>query len=103
MNEQQQATWGKDHVLLAFPDPGLYEVRGYRHGEYEQTQPATHILQLANEEKTLCGKDASDWQPFKVLAKDFDIEDWSPKDFEGLEASNRPCKSCAQNMKRKVF
>lgn len=58
MNEQQQAIWSKDHVLLAFPDPGLYEVRGYRHGEYEQTQPATHILQLANKEKTLCGKGA---------------------------------------------
>jgi hypothetical protein len=42
MNEQQRAIWGKDFVLLAYPDPGKYEEDNYRHGQTEEIQPATH-------------------------------------------------------------
>jgi|SRR2546422_1563627 len=102
MSEQQLAIWGKDIVLLTFPDPGKYEHDNYRHGRIEETQPATHILRPDEEEITLCGKDASQWEVFDVLAQKFDVEDWHPEDFEGLDSSDRPCKSCAKNMKHRV-
>ena len=65
MNEQQQAIWGKGTILLAYSDPGKYEYDNYRHGETEETQPATHILRPDEEELTLCGKEVtSEWLAF---------------------------------------
>jgi DICT domain-containing protein len=102
MNEQQLATWDRDKVILAFPDPGRYLEYNYRHQRIEETQPATHILRPNEDEVTLCGKDADQWLSFNIAAKDFVVEDWHPEDFEGLDQSDRPCKSCAKNMKRRV-
>jgi hypothetical protein len=103
MNEQQQTIWGEDSILLAFPDPGKYEHDNYRHGQIEEEiQPATHILRPSEEDEiTLCGKDASQWEFFEVTAQEFDVENWHPDNFEGFESSNRACKSCTKNMKNR--